>query len=185
MGGGGISPEDLGCRPKTEINAVYVTDQPVGFVSSQVLIQDAAKLRSQGQLSVAEATFADLGISDVQLIAIAKGPERNAGRETFHMPGRAPFQLPPALKVLYFLERLRDEAHRFAIGAHRTRRLKALSASKLDEVPGIGTLRKRILLRHFGSAKAVEGAGLKDLESVEGISKSLAKKIYDYFHGKG
>lgn len=139
----------------------------------------------KGQLTTAEATFADLGISDVQLIAIAKGPDRNAGRETFYLPGREPFQLPPHHKVLYYLQRLRDEAHRFAIGAHRTRRLKTLTTSKLDSVPGIGAARKRALLQHFGSVKAVEGAGLKDLEKVEGIHKSLAKKIYDYFHETG
>lgn len=136
----------------------------------------------KGQLSTAESTFADLGISDIQLMAIGKGPDRHAGRETFYMPGRDPFQLPPNNKVLYYLQRLRDEAHRFAIGAHRTRRVKAISASKLDDVPGVGASRKRALLQHFGSSKAVEGAGLKDLEMVQGIDKSLAKKIYDYFH---
>ncbi len=139
----------------------------------------------KGQLSTVEATFADLGISDVQLIAIAKGPERNAGRETFYMSGREPFQLSPNHKLLYFLERLRDEAHRYAIGAHRTRRIKAISSSKLDNIPGVGAARKRALLQHFGSAKAIEGIGLKDLEGVDGISKALAKKIYDYFHGRG
>lgn len=137
----------------------------------------------KGQLSAAEGIFADLGISDVQLIAIAKGPDRNAGRETFYMPKRTPFHLPPTHKVLYFLQRLRDEAHRFAIGAHRTRRLKAVSTSKLDEIPGVGPARKRALLRHFGSAKAVEGASLKDLEAAPGVSKQLAQKIYAYFHG--
>ncbi len=136
----------------------------------------------KGQLSVAEETFADLGISDIQLIAIAKGPERHKGRETFYMSGRKPFQLPPTHKVLYFLQRLRDEAHRFAIGAHRARRIKAISTSALDDIPGIGGMRKRALLQHFGSAKAAQGAGLKDLEAVNGISKNLAKKIYDYFH---
>lgn len=139
----------------------------------------------KGQLSAAEAIFADLGISDVQLIAIAKGPERHAGRETFFMPGKSPFQLPPNDKVLYYLQRLRDEAHRFAIGAHRTRRIKAISTSKLDMIPGVGGARKKALLQHFGSSKAVEAAGLKDLERVNGISKSLAKKIYDFFHEKG
>lgn len=139
----------------------------------------------KGQLSTAQATFADLGISDVQLIAIAKGPDRHAGRETFHLPGQHPFQLPPTDKVLYYLQRLRDEAHRFAIGAHRKRRVKAISESKLDQIPGIGRARKRLLLQHFGSSKAVEGAGLKDLERVEGVSKSLAKKIYDFFHERG
>lgn len=139
----------------------------------------------KGQLSTAEATFADLGISDIQVIAIAKGPDRNAGRETFYLPGRDPFQLPPQNKVLYYLQKLRDEAHRFAIGAHRNRRIKAISQSKLDDIPGVGSARKRALLQYFGSAKAVEGAGLKDLEMAEGISKSLAKKIYDFFHDKG
>ncbi|MBI2707444.1 MAG: excinuclease ABC subunit UvrC [Proteobacteria bacterium] len=137
----------------------------------------------KGQLSTAEATFADLGISDIQLIAIAKGPDRNAGRENFYMPGKEAFQLPPTHKLLYFLQRLRDEAHRYAIGAHRTRRIKAISTSRLDNIPGVGAARKRALLQHFGSAKAIEGIGLKDLEGVDGISKNLAKKIYDYFHG--
>lgn len=137
----------------------------------------------KGQLSTAEATFADLGISDIQLIAIAKGPDRNAGRENFYMPGKEAFQLSSTHKLLYFLQRLRDEAHRYAIGAHRTRRIKAISTSRLDNIPGVGAARKRALLQHFGSAKAIEGIGLKDLEGVDGISKNLAKKIYDYFHG--
>jgi excinuclease ABC subunit C len=139
----------------------------------------------KGQLSSAEAIFADLGISDIQLIAIGKGPDRHAGRETFYMPGREPFQLPPHNTVLYYLQRLRDEAHRFAIGSHRARRVKAITRSKLDDIPGVGAARKRVLLQHFGSAKAVEGAGLRDLEKVEGIDKNLAKKIYDYFHESG
>jgi len=147
----------------------------------EVVLIDGGK----GQLSTAEAAFADLGISDIQLIAIAKGPDRNAGRETFYMPGREPFQLPLTHKLLYFLQRLRDEAHRYAIGAHRTRRLKAITTSKLDNIPGVGAARKRALLQHFGSAKAVESIGLKDLEGVSGISKALAKKIYDYFHESG
>lgn len=139
----------------------------------------------KGQLSSAEAIFADLGISDVQLIAIGKGPDRHAGRETFYMPGRESFQLPPHNTVLYYLQRLRDEAHRFAIGSHRARRVKAITYSKLDDIPGVGAARKRLLLQHFGSAKAVEGAGLKDLEQVQGVDKNLAKKIYDYFHENG
>ena len=139
----------------------------------------------KGQLSTAEAVFADLGITDVQLIAIAKGPDRNAGRETFYLPEHEPFQLPSTHKVLYYLQQLRDEAHRFAIGAHRIRRTKAISASKLDTIAGVGPGRKRALLQHFGSAKAVEGAGLRDLEMVCGINKNLAKKIYDYFHKNG
>ena len=136
----------------------------------------------QGQLSVVEEVFMELGIDDVALVAIAKGPDRDAGRERFFIPGQAPFSLEPKDPVLYFLQRLRDEAHRFAIGTHRARRTKAISASPLDEVAGIGPSRKKALLHHFGSAKAVANAGLLDLEAVDGISKAVAKKIYDHFH---
>jgi excinuclease ABC subunit C len=117
--------------------------------------------------------------------AIAKGPDRNAGRERFFLPGRAPFSLEPRDPVLYFLQRLRDEAHRFAIGSHRTRRAKALVTSPLDEIPGIGARRKKALLHHFGSARGVSQAGLADLERVEGISKAVARRIYDHFHADG
>jgi len=135
-----------------------------------------------GQLSVVEEVFVELGIDDVQLVAIAKGPDRNAGRERFFVPGQAPFSLEPKDPVLYFLQRLRDEAHRFAIGTHRARRTKAITVSPLDEVPGIGPGRKKALLHHFGSAKAVARAGQLDLEAVDGISTTVAKKIYDHFH---
>ena len=135
-----------------------------------------------GQLSQAQTVFADLGVNDVALVAIAKGPERNAGREQFHMPGRAPFTLEPRDPVLYFLQRLRDEAHRFAIGAHRQKRSRAITRSPLDEIPGIGGKRKRALLHHFGSARAVARAGLADLEIVDGISKAVARVVYDHFH---
>ncbi len=138
----------------------------------------------QGQLSAALKVMADLGISDLCLAAIAKGPDRNAGREQFFMPGREPFTLPPNHAVLYFLQRLRDEAHRFAISAHRAKRSKAIGMSVLDEVTGIGASRKKALLRHFGSAKAVAAAGLTDLQSVEGVSAATAKKIYDHFHAE-
>jgi excinuclease ABC subunit C len=134
-----------------------------------------------GQLHVAESTLQDLGIGDVALAAIAKGPDRDAGRERFFLPGRAPFRLEPRDPVLYFLQRLRDEAHRFAIGTHRARRTKALARSALDEIPGIGAKRKQALLRHFGSARAVARAGLAELLRVEGISNTVAKKLYDHF----
>ena len=137
----------------------------------------------QGQLSVGLEVFAELGITDVPLVAIAKGPDRDAGRERFFMDGRETFQLEPRDPVLYFLQRLRDEAHRFAIGGHRTRRSAAIAASPLDEIPGIGPRRKKALLMHFGSGQAVGRAGLSDLENVVGISRSVAKKIYDHFHG--
>ena len=139
----------------------------------------------RGQLSAAEAVFAEMGIADVAVAAIAKGPDRNAGRERFFMPGRPSFSLEPRDPVLYFLQRLRDEAHRFAIGAHRARRTKAISGSPLDEIPGIGARRKQALLHHFGSARAVARSGLGDLERVSGISKTVAKKIYDHFHPDG
>jgi excinuclease ABC subunit C len=138
-----------------------------------------------GQLSTACEVFADLGITDIAVAAIAKGPDRNAGRERFFVPKKAPFSLDPQHPVLYFLQRLRDEAHRFAIGSHRTRRAQAIGRSLLDEIPGIGALRKKALLHHFGSARAVAEAGLVDLEVVRGISRQVAQRIYDHFHGGG
>ena len=136
-----------------------------------------------GQLSIAQSLFAEMGIDDVAVAAIAKGPDRNAGRERIFMPGKPPLSLDHKDPVLYFLQRLRDEAHRFAIGTHRARRQKAIGQSLLDEVTGIGPGRKKALLHHFGSARAVARAGLEDLACVSGISHSVAKKIYDHFHG--
>jgi excinuclease ABC subunit C len=135
-----------------------------------------------GQLSVACQVFADLGVEDVALAAISKGPDRDAGREHFYLPGKEPFRLDPRSPVLYYLQRLRDEAHRFVIGGHRKKRSMAIGANPLDEIAGIGAGRKRALLQHFGSAKAVSAASLADLSSVEGVSATLARKIYDFFH---
>ncbi|MCK9992310.1 MAG: excinuclease ABC subunit C [Alphaproteobacteria bacterium] len=135
-----------------------------------------------GQLSIAVEVLRELDITTVPLVAISKGPDRNAGRELFHMPGRPVHSLEPRDPVLFFLQRLRDEAHRFAIGAHRTRRANAATASPLDEMAGIGPRRKRALLNHFGSARAVSRAGLSDLEAVAGISTAMAKQIYAHFH---
>lgn len=135
-----------------------------------------------GQLSAAQAVLDDLGISDVALVAIAKGPDRNAGRERFFQTGREPVMLAPRDPVLYYLQRLRDEAHRFAIGTHRARRKKAISGSPLDEIDGIGPGRKRALLRHFGSAREVGRAGVADLQAVSGISKAMAERIHAHFH---
>ena len=129
--------------------------------------------------------LAELGIDDVPLAGIAKGPDRNAGRERFFLPGRPPFSLEPRDPVLYFLQRLRDEAHRFAIGTHRARRAKAIGQSPLDEIAGIGARRKQALLHHFGSARTVARAGLAEIERVAGISKAVAQKVYDHFHGDG
>ncbi len=136
----------------------------------------------QGQLSAATETLAALGVTGVPLVAIAKGPDRDAGRETFFMAGKSPFKLPPRDPLLYFVERLRDEAHRFAIGSHRTRRKKDIREAGLQEIPGIGPTRKRALLRHFGTLKAIERASLPDLSQVPGINAETARKIYEFFH---
>jgi excinuclease ABC subunit C len=136
----------------------------------------------QGQLNVAQETLTALGIVDVPVVAVAKGPDRDAGRETFFMTGRAPFKLPPRDPLLYFIERLRDEAHRFAVGSHRTRRKKDIREAGLQEIPGVGPTRKRALLRHFGTVKAIERASLPDLAQVPGISAETARKIYEFFH---
>ncbi|MEQ8827623.1 MAG: excinuclease ABC subunit UvrC, partial [Parvibaculum sp.] len=135
-----------------------------------------------GQLKVALEVLEELGIDNVTAVGVAKGPERDAGRERFFMAGRADFMMEPRNPVLYYLQRLRDEAHRYAIGSHRARRSKAIGVNPLDEVPGIGPGRKRALLQHFGSARAVARAGLTDLESVEGISAKVARAVYDHFH---
>jgi excinuclease ABC subunit C len=139
----------------------------------------------KGQLSAVCETLEDAGIHDVPVVAISKGPDRNAGREIFHMPGGREFSLPPNSPLLFYLQRLRDEAHRFAIGAHRQKRAKSMATSPLDDVPGIGPSRKRALLMHFGTARAVKGAALEDLEKAPGISKTMARGIYDYFHPRG
>ncbi len=135
-----------------------------------------------GQLSAATAIMADLGLSDIPLVAIAKGPDRDAGREWFHMAGREPFQLPPRDPVLYFLQRLRDEAHRFAITTHRNARSKKITTSELDDIEGIGPARKKALLNHFGSTRSIKQAGLRDLEAVTGINATTARIIYAHFH---
>jgi excinuclease ABC subunit C len=153
------------------------TGQPPPDWPDLVLIDGGA-----GQLSAARTVLQDLGVQDVPLVAIAKGPDRDAGREWFHLDGRPPFQLPPRDPVLYFLQRLRDEAHRFAITTHRAGRSKAITRSELDEIEGIGAARKRSLLNHFGSARGVKQAGLSDLEAAPGISRETARRVYAHFH---
>ena len=135
-----------------------------------------------GQLQVANEVAAELGLEDVAFIGIAKGPDRDAGRERFLMVDRDPFMLQPRDPVLYFIQRLRDESHRFAIGSHRARRKQALTKSPLDEIGGIGPSRKRALLKYFGSARSVSRAGVADLALVDGISINMAQSIYDFFH---
>jgi excinuclease ABC subunit C len=139
----------------------------------------------KGQLSAVTETLECAGIHDVPVVAISKGPDRNAGREVMHLPGGREVTLPTNSPVLFYLQRLRDEAHRFAIGAHRQKRAKSMASSPLDDVPGIGPGRKRALLMHFGTARAVKGAALEDLEKAPGISKATARSIYDYFHPSG
>lgn len=140
----------------------------------------------KGQLSAVCEVMEDAGVHDVPVVGVAKGPHHGReGREVFHLPGGREITLPPNSASLFYLQRLRDEAHRFAIGTHRAKRAKSLTTSTLDEVPGIGPNRKRALLMHFGTARAVKGAALEDLEKAPGISKATARQLYDYFHPRG
>ena len=136
-----------------------------------------------GQISAVRQIMAELGVEDVPMVGVAKGVDRDQGKEEFHRTGQRPIALRRGDPVLYFIQRMRDEAHRFAIGAHRQKRSKAVGATPLDDVPGVGATRKRALLAHFGSAKAVGRANLSDLKAVDGISDALAETIYDHFHG--
>jgi len=138
-----------------------------------------------GQVSAVAEILSDLGVTDMPFVGVAKGVDRDAGKEEFHRIGTRPFALRHNDPVLYFVQRLRDEAHRFAIGTHRAKRAKSAMKNPLDEVPGVGATRKRALLAHFGSAKAVSRAGLNDLKAVDGVSDTLAQTIYDFFHDKG
>ncbi len=134
-------------------------------------------------LKVGQKVFEELGVQGITLAAIAKGVDRNAGREWIHLVGKESFQLPMDDAVLHYLQRLRDEAHRFAIGTHRNKRSKTMQTSALDEIPSVGAARKKALLQHFGSVRDLSGASIDDIAKVEGISKTMAKIIYDYFHG--
>ena len=155
-------------------------DRKTGVWPDLLLIDGGA-----GQVSVVFDILQEMGVADIPVVGVAKGVDRDAGKEEFHRPGKRPFALRHNDPVLYFIQRLRDEAHRFAIGTHRAKRSKAIGATPLDDVPGIGAARKRALLGHFGSAKAVSRAGLADLKAVDGISDRVAEKLYDYFHEKG
>ncbi|MEO1140038.1 MAG: excinuclease ABC subunit UvrC [Pseudomonadota bacterium] len=139
----------------------------------------------QGQVSAVHQIMTELGVTDVPMVGVAKGVDRDAGKEEFYRMGKRVMALRHNDPVLYFIQRLRDEAHRFAIGTHRAKRAKSVSASPLDEIAGVGASRKRALLAHFGSAKAVSRANLADLKAVEGVSEALAQKVYDHFHEKG
>ena len=138
-----------------------------------------------GQVSAVAQIMREMGVQDIPMVGVAKGIDRDHGKEEFHRTGKRPTALRHNDPVLYFIQRLRDEAHRFAIGTHRAKRAKGVSASPLDDIPGVGAARKRALLTHFGSAKAVSRAALSDLKAVDGVSEGLAQKVYDYFHEKG
>ena len=154
-------------------------DRDKGLWPDLLLIDGGA-----GQVSAVAEIMASHGVQDIPMVGVAKGVDRDAGKEEFHRVGQRAFALRHNDPVLYFVQRLRDEAHRFAIGTHRAKRAKAIGATPLDEVPGVGATRKRALLAHFGSAKAVSRADLPDLKAVEGISDALAERIYDYFHAQ-
>ncbi len=155
-------------------------DRDKGLWPDLLLIDGGA-----GQVSAVHEIMQVHGVEDIPMIGVAKGVDRDHGKEEFHRIGQRPFALKRNDPVLYFVQRLRDEAHRFAIGTHRAKRAKAVGATPLDEIPGVGAARKRALLAHFGSAKAVSRANLADLKAVEGISAGLAQKVYDFFHDKG
>ncbi|WP_091950843.1 excinuclease ABC subunit UvrC [Methylorubrum salsuginis] len=163
--------------PATDPDAA--PDEPETFPAwpDLVLIDGGA-----GQLEAVRGVLAEIGVTDVPLVGIAKGRDRDAGRETFFLPGRPPFKLPPRDPVLYFVQRLRDEAHRFAIGTHRARRKREMTKNPLDEIAGIGPTRKRALLHHFGTVKAIERAALEDLAKAPGVNAATARAVYDFFH---
>jgi len=158
--------------------AVDETDEDSTSPWPSLVIIDGGR----GQLGAAQEALAAHNITDIPLVAVAKGPDRDAGLETLFVPGREPFKLKPRDPVLYFIQRLRDEAHRFAVGSHRQRRRRDIREAGLQEIPGIGPTRKRALLLHFGTLKAIERAALADLAKVPGISVETARKIYDFFH---
>ena len=179
MGGG----NEIAAGEEQHADAEASAEQQIDFDADDSSWPDLLLIDGgQGQLKVATEVLAELGLHYLPVVSIAKGPDRDAGRETFFMPGREPFKLPPRDPVLYFVERMRDEAHRFAIGSHRTRRKKDIREAGLQEIPGIGPTRKRALLRHFGTLKAIERASLPDLAQVPGINAETARKIYEFFH---
>ena len=140
----------------------------------------------KGHVSAVKEVIDELGIEDLAFIGVAKGPHHGReGREIFHFPDGRELTLPVNSPVLFYLQRLRDEVHRFAIGAHRAKRSKAITASPLDEVPGIGPSRKKALLMHFGTAKAVRDASLQDLQRAPGVSAAVAQAVYDFYHANG
>jgi excinuclease ABC subunit C len=184
--GGAITPGDDFAMMKAMLSRRFARlekedpDRAAGDWPDLVLIDGG-----RGQLSAVNEALAELGVDNVAIIGVSKGFDRDAGRETFHLPSGQELHLPPNAPVLFFLQRLRDEAHRFAIGAHRDKRSKSIAANPLDDVPGIGPARKKALLMHFGTSRAVRGATLADLERAPGISKAMAAAIHGHFHTVG
>ena len=189
-GAGGIAvaqdtaPVDLEVKGASGLDGVISTPPDAERISQRVaaarsIIDAAFAADFSGEIMV------DMGVTDIDMVGVAKGIDRDAGKEEFYRTGQRPFALKHNDPVLYFVQRLRDEAHRFAIGTHRAKRAKAIGATPLDDVPGVGATRKRALLAHFGSAKAVGRANLADLKAVDGISDAMAETIYDYFHERG
>jgi excinuclease ABC subunit C len=177
----GMMREVLGRRFSRLVKDVP-RDQPPDDPEAMPLWPDLVLIDGgKGQVEAARGVLRDLGVADVPVVGIAKGQDRDAGRETFFVEGRDPFRLPPRDPALYFVQRLRDEAHRFAIGTHRAKRKKEFVKNPLDEIPGIGPTRKRALLLHFGTAKAVSRASLEDLSHVPGINAATAKLVHDFF----
>jgi excinuclease ABC subunit C len=173
-----IKEEGIPDRSQPVAAGIDAADMPFPAWPDVILIDGG-----QGQMTAVRAILEELGITDsVIAIGVAKGVDREAGRERFFPPGKESFSLPPRDPVLYFIQRMRDEAHRFAIGSHRARRKKEMVKNPLDEIGGIGPSRKRALLQHFGTAKAVSRAALSDLMAVEGISEAVAKVVYNHFH---
>jgi hypothetical protein len=162
-----------------------VVDQAIAELAPLLDAGDILIDGGKGQMSSVIQIVRELGVEDVAFIGVSKGPDRHAGRETFHFPDGREFTLPVNAPVMFYLQRLRDEAHRFAIGAHRAKRSKAITVSPLDEVPGIGPSRKKALLMHFGTARAVRNASLEDLQKTPGVSAAVAQTVYDYYHSNG
>jgi UvrC RIbonuclease H-like domain/Family of unknown function (DUF5681)/Helix-hairpin-helix domain len=176
-------PDDEAIAPSPPDGEAVAGPSPSGDKDTEQPWPDLVLIDGgEGQLRAACDTLAELGIVDIPIVGIAKGPDRDAGRETFRMVGREPFRLPTRDPVLYFVQRLRDEAHRFAVGSHRQRRRRDIREGGLQEIAGVGPTRKRALLRHFGTLKAVERASIADLTQVSGISAETARRIYDFFH---
>ncbi|KQP30439.1 excinuclease ABC subunit C [Methylobacterium sp. Leaf102] len=172
-------------NPRTPAQAEAADGEPAADTETMPAWPDLVLIDGgKGQLDAARTALEEMGVTDVALVGIAKGRDRDAGRETFFVPGRPPFKLPPRDPTLYFVQRLRDEAHRFAIGTHRAKRKREMMVNPLDEIAGIGPTRKRALLHHFGTVKAIQRAAFEDLAKTPGVNAATARAVYDFFHAQ-